>query len=234
EYGSRAGFWRLYRLFKDFELPATVFGVATAMQRNPAAVDAMLNANWEIASHGYKWIDYQNIPLQEEQEHIAQAIEIHEKLTGAKPKGWYTGRVSENTRSLVLEHSDIIYDSDSYADDLPYWQPKELIPSERKPHLIVPYTLDANDMRFTTASGFSHAVPFYEYLRDTFDMLYTEGEHTPKMMSIGLHPRLIGRPGRLHGLKKFIEHIVNHDSVWVCRRQDIAEHWYREYPPKSE
>ena len=229
EYGSRAGFWRLHRLFTQRGLPVTVFAVATALARNPDAVSAMLDANWEIANHGLKWIDHQNMPIDEERAQMVEAIAIQKKLTGNEPKGWYTGRTSPNTRSLVLEQSSLLYDSDSYADDLPYWQPKALMPEGHKPHLIIPYTLDANDMRFTTASGFSHGVPFFEYLRDTFDVLYDEGATTPKMMTVGLHPRIIGRPGRLAGLIKFLDHIGSFKKVWVCRRLDIAEHWYKEF-----
>lgn len=230
EYGSRAGFWRLHRLFTNRGLPATVFGVATALQRNPDAVAAMQEANWEIACHGAKWIDYQNMSIEQERAHIEKAINIQSALTGVKPIGWYTGRTSPNTRALVLEHDNFLYDSDSYADDLPYWQPRALMPEGRKPHLIIPYTLDANDMRFTTSSGFSHGGAFFEYLRDTFSVLYEEGSASPKMMTVGLHPRIIGRPGRLAGLSKFMDHIESYKKVWVCRRQDIADHWYREFP----
>lgn len=233
EYGSRAGFWRLYELFTSRGLPVTIFGVASAMQRNPDAVNAMLDANWEIASHGLRWIDYQNVSIEDERAHVEQAIAIQKAMTGQGPQGWYTGRTSPNTRAIVLEQEGILYDSDSYADDLPYWQPRALMPNRTKPHLVIPYTLDANDMRFSTPSGFTHGGPFFEYLRDTFDVLYEEGKTAPKMMTVGLHPRLIGRPGRLAGLKRFLDHIQSHDKVWVCRRIDIAQHWYSEFPDEQ-
>lgn len=220
EYGSRAGFWRLHRLFSQRGLPVTVFGVAMAMQRNPEAVEAMLKADWEIASHGYRWIDYQNVPIETEREHLKKAIAIHEEMTGQKPKGWYLGRMSENTRQLVMEEGSFLYDADSYADDLPYY-----VKGKEKPHLIVPYSLDANDMRFASPQGFNSGEQFYCYLKDTFDTLYAEGADAPKMMSIGLHCRIIGRPGRFASLVKFLDYIGKYNDVWVCRRQDIAEHW---------
>jgi putative urate catabolism protein len=220
EYGSRAGFWRLHRLFSQRGLPVTVFGVAMAMQRNPEAVEAMLKADWEIASHGYRWIDYQNVPIETEREHLKKAIAIHEEMTGQKPKGWYLGRMSENTRQLVMEEGSFLYDADSYADDLPYY-----VKGKKKPHLIVPYSLDANDMRFASPQGFNSGEQFYCYLKDTFDTLYAEGADAPKMMSIGLHCRIIGRPGRFASLVKFLDYIGKYNDVWVCRRQDIAEHW---------
>ncbi|WP_404842715.1 MULTISPECIES: allantoinase PuuE [unclassified Colwellia] len=220
EYGSRAGFWRLHRLFSQRGLPVTVFGVAMAMQRNPEAVEAMLKADWEIASHGYRWIDYQNVPIETEREHLKKAIAIHKEMTGQKPKGWYLGRMSENTRQLVMEEGSFLYDADSYADDLPYY-----IKGKEKPHLIVPYSLDANDMRFASPQGFNSGEQFYCYLKDTFDTLYAEGADAPKMMSIGLHCRIIGRPGRFASLVKFLDYIGKYNDVWVCRRQDIAEHW---------
>jgi len=220
EYGSRAGFWRLHRLFSHRGLPVTVFGVAMAMQRNPEAVEAMLKADWEIASHGYRWIDYQNVPIETEREHLKKAIAIHKEMTGQKPKGWYLGRMSENTRQLVMEEGSFLYDADSYADDLPYY-----VKGKEKPHLIVPYSLDANDMRFASPQGFNSGEQFYCYLKDTFDTLYAEGADAPKMMSIGLHCRIIGRPGRFASLVKFLDYIGKYNDVWVCRRQDIAEHW---------
>lgn len=220
EYGSRAGFWRLHRLFSQRGLPVTVFGVAMAMQRNPEAVEAMLKADWEIASHGYRWIDYQNVPIETEREHLKKAIAIHKEMTGQKPKGWYLGRMSENTRQLVMEEGSFLYDADSYADDLPYY-----VKGKEKPHLIVPYSLDANDMRFASPQGFNSGEQFYCYLKDTFDTLYAEGADAPKMMSIGLHCRIIGRPGRFASLVKFLDYIGKYNDVWVCRRQDIAEHW---------
>lgn len=226
EFGSRAGFWRLHNLFTKRNLPVTVFGVAMAMQRNPEAVEAMLKADWEIASHGYRWIDYQNVPLETEREHLKKAIGIHESMTGEKPKGFYLGRMSENTRQLVLDEGSFMYDADSYADDLPYY----VAGNDIKPHLIVPYTLDCNDMRFASPQGFNSGAQFFEYLKDAFDTLYEEGKVAPKMMSIGLHCRIIGRPGRFASLVKFINYISQFDDIWVCRRQDIAEHWLENHP----
>lgn len=228
EYGSRAGFWRLHRLFTQRKLPVTVFGVAMAMQRNPQVVEAMLQADWEIASHGYRWIDYQKVPIDIEREHLQKAIEIHQSMTGAKPKGWYLGRMSTNTRKLVIEENSFLYDADSYADDLPYY-----VAGKNKPHLIVPYTLDANDMRFASPQGFNAGDQFYNYLKDAFDTLYEEGTDTPKMMSVGLHCRIIGRPGRFASLVKFINYIEQFSDVWVCTRQDIAEHWCKHHEPSE-
>lgn len=224
EYGSRAGFWRLFRLFREFGYPVTAFGVAMALERQRDAVDAMVQAGWEIASHGYRWIDHQFMPIEEERRQIAQAIELHERVTGSRPLGWYTGRDSPNTRALVLEAGGFLYDSDYYGDDLPFWHR-----GEPEPHLIIPYTLDANDMRFSSPAGFNSGDQFFAYLRDTFDELYAEGELAPKMMSVGLHCRIAGKPGRARALRRFLEHVASHDDVWVCRRVDIAEHWYREH-----
>lgn len=224
EYGSRAGFWRLHRLFTQRNLPLTVFGVAMAMQRNPSAVEAMLKADWEIASHGYRWIDYQKMPIDIEREHLHQAIEIHQAMTGEKPKGWYLGRMSENTRQLVIDEGSFLYDADSYSDDLPYF-----VEGKHKPHLIVPYTLDANDMRFASPQGFNSGEQFFTYLKDSFDTLYEEGATAPKMMSIGLHCRIIGRPGRFASLVKFLDYIAQFEDIWVCRRQDIANHWIKHH-----
>lgn len=223
EYGSRAGFWRLHRLFSEFNLPVTVFGIAMAMERNPAAVDAMLDADWEIASHGYRWIDYQFMPEADERAHMAMAIEIHERLTGSKPLGWYTGRDSPNTRRLVLEHDNFAYDSDSYADDLPYWHHHA-----GGHHLVIPYTLDINDMRFATPQGFNSAEQFYIYLKDSFDTLYEEGG---RMMNVGLHCRIVGKPGRVAGLRRFLRYVSDKPDVWVCRRMDIARHWLTHHAP---
>jgi allantoinase len=235
EYGSRAGFWRLHRLFTERALPVTVFGVAMAMQRNPEAVEAMLEADWEIASHGYRWIDYQKVPIDIEREHLQKAIEIHQSMTGTKPKGWYLGRMSPNTRQLIIDEGSFLYDADSYADDLPYYHNMTMSgkasQTNHKPHLIVPYTLDANDMRFASAQGFNSGEQFFTYLKDSFDTLYEEGKQAPKMMSIGLHCRIIGRPGRFASLVKFLDYIARFDDVWVCRRQDIAEHWLKCHPP---
>ena len=225
EYGSRAGFWRLYRMFTERNLPVTVFAVAMAMQRNPDVVEAMLKANWEIASHGLRWIDYQYVPESVEKEHIEQALHIHQQVTGQLPKGLYTGRMSPNTRRLVVETGKLLYDADSYADDLPYW-----LHEFEKPHLVVPYTLDANDMRFATPQGFNSGDQFFNYLKDSFDVLYAEGCDAPKMMNIGLHCRLVGRPGRAASLARFLDYVLQHDDAWVCTREDIAKHWIKHHP----
>jgi allantoinase len=224
EYGARAGFWRLWRTFTQRALPVTVFGVATALARNPAAVAAMREARWEIASHGLKWIDYGAMPEAEERAHLKEAIRIHAEVTGERPLGWYTGRSSVNTLRLVMEDGGFLYSSDSYADDLPYW-----VNSPNGPHLVIPYTLDANDMRFVNPQGFANGDHFFVYLRDAFDLLYAEGESAPKMMSVGLHCRLAGRPGRAAGLARFLDHVARHDRVWVATRLDIARHWHREH-----
>ena len=226
EYGSRAGFWRLHRLFTEFNMPVTVFGVAMAMARNPGAVQAMLNADWEIASHAWRWIDHQFMDEAEERDQIARAIAVHTEVTGSRPLGWYTGRDSPNTRRLVQEAGGFLYDSDSYADDLPYWET-----SSGAPHLIIPYTLDANDMRFAAAQGFNSGDQFFAYLRDTFDELYAEGANAPKMMNVGLHCRIVGRPGRTRALRRFLEHVQQHSDVWVTRRVDIARHWHANHAP---
>jgi allantoinase len=220
EYGSRAGFWRLLRLFADRSMTATVFAVGMALERNPTAAAAMVEAGFEIAAHGWRWIDYQYVDAEVEREHIRLAVEAIERLSGSRPLGWYTGRTSPNTRALVAEHGGFLYDADSYADDLPYW---EMVGS--RPQLIVPYTLDANDMRFATAQGFNSGEQFFTYLKDAFDLLYAEGKTSPKMMSVGLHARLAGRPGRAASLARFLDHVASHDNVWVCRRVDIARHW---------
>jgi len=225
EYGSRAGFWRLHRLFTERGMPVTVFGVATALQRNPDVVKAMQDAHWEIASHGLRWIDYQHMSELEEREHLMEAIRIHEAATGSRPVGWYLGRCSPNTHRLVAEEDGFLYNADSYADDLPYWQI-----DNGHTQLMVPYTLDANDMRFATNQGFNSGEQFYQYLKDSFDVLYEEGRTQPKMMSIGLHCRLVGRPGRAAALKRFLDYVRSHEQVWVCTRQQIAEHWRKHYP----
>jgi allantoinase len=225
EYGSRAGFWRLHRLFASRNLPVTVFGVAMAMQRNPAAVAAMNAAGWEIASHGYRWIDYQVVQESLEREHVRLAVELHESLTGEKPAGWYLGRCSPRSLQIAQEEGEFVYYADSYADDLPYWNRLH-----ERPMLMIPYTLDANDMRFATAQGFNTAVQFFDYLKDTFDVLYAEGEDAPKMMSVGLHCRLAGRPGRAAAVEKFLDYIASHEQVWVTRRIDIAKHWMAHHP----
>ena len=225
EYGSRAGFWRLHRIFTSRDVPVTVYGVSMALERNPEAVAAMNEARWEIASHGYRWIDYQAVDVDTEREHMRKAIEIQTRVAGERPLGWYTGRNSPNTRRLVVEEGGFLYDADSYADELPYWNTEY-----GRPHLIVPYTLDANDMRFATPQGFNSGDQFFAYLRDAFDVLYEEGAETPRMMSIGLHCRLVGRPGRAAALARFVDHVLNHDRVWVCRRIDIARHWHEHHP----
>jgi putative urate catabolism protein len=221
EYGSRAGFWRLWRIFTQRKLPVTVFAVATALARSADAVAGMQEAGWEIASHGLKWIDYKDVPEAEERAHLAEAIRIHRDATGERPLGWYTGRNSVNTLNAVLADGGFLYSSDSYADDLPYW-----IKGPKGLHLIIPYTLDANDMRFINPQGFGTGNEFFMYLRDAFDVLYAEGEHAPRMMSVGLHCRLAGRPGRASGLIRFLDHVAKHDRVWVARRIDIARHWH--------
>ncbi|HYC17218.1 MAG TPA: allantoinase PuuE [Pseudolabrys sp.] len=224
EYGSRAGFWRLWRIFTARRIPVTVFGVATALARNPDIVAAMKEANWEIASHGLKWIDYKDITEQVEREHMAEAIRIHKETTGSRPLGWYTGRSSINTLKAVLDDGGFRYSSDSYADDLPYW-----VKGPKGSHLIIPYTLDVNDMRFINPQGFAGSDEFFAYMRDAFDMLYTEGELSPKMMSVGLHCRLGGRPGRAVAVSRFLDYIAGYDRIWITTRLDIAEHWHREH-----
>ncbi|MGE7154428.1 allantoinase PuuE [Methylorubrum rhodesianum] len=224
EYGARAGFWRLWRLFTQRAVPVTVFGVATALARNPDAVAAMREAAWEIASHGLKWIDYRDMPRAEEAAQMDAAIRLHEEVTGERPLGWYTGRSSVNTLELGLERG-FAYLADSYADDLPYW-----LYGRAGTGLVVPYTLDANDMRFATAQGFNTGEHFFAYLRDSFDALYAEGATAPKMMSVGLHCRLVGRPGRIAALARFLDHVAAHDGVWLARRIDIARHWAARHP----
>jgi OHCU decarboxylase len=226
EYGSRAGFWRLWRMFTARGLPVTVFGVATALQRNPPAVAAMIEAGWEIASHGLKWIDYKDFSADEERAHLDEAIRIHTAVTGGRPLGWYSGRTSEHSLRLVMEEGGFLYSADSYADELPYW-----VEGPAGPHLIVPYTLDANDMRFATAQGFNSGDQFFAYLKDSFDLLYAEGEDAPKMLSVGLHCRLVGRPGRAAALARFLDYVRGHERVWVARRIDIARHWVRHHRP---
>ena len=225
EYGSRAGFWRLLRLFDERAVKFTSYAVGMALERNPAAAEAMLESGHEIASHGYRWIDYQHLPEDREREDMQRAVEAHKRVTGLRPLGWYLGRVSPNTRRLVAEEGGFLYDADSYADDLPYWDA-----TYRKAQLIVPYTLDSNDMRFATPQGFNSGDQFFTYLRDTFDTLYCEGLTAPKMMSVGLHCRLVGRPGRIAALGRFLDYVQKHDLVWICRRIDIARHWHAEHP----
>lgn len=226
EYGSRVGFWRLHRLFTERGLPLTVFGIATAMARHPEAVAAMNEAGWEIASHGYKWIDYKDIPPDVERAHIAEAVRLHTEVAGARPLGFYQGRTSEQSLRLAMEEGGFLYSADSYADELPYW-----VEGPRGPFLMVPYTLDANDMRFAIPAGFSNGDAFFTYLKDSFDLLYAEGERAPRLLSIGLHNRLVGRPGRAAALARFLDYIQGHEKVWVARRLDIARHWIAHHPP---
>jgi putative urate catabolism protein len=229
EYGARAGFWRLWRLFAGQQVPLTVFGVATALQRNPAVVNAMREAGWEIASHGLKWIDYKDFSVADERAHMAEAIAIHTEITGQRPLGWYTGRCSAHTLGLVMAEGGFLYSADSYADDLPYW-----VDGPAGAHLIVPYTLDANDMRFATPQGFNSGDQFFTYLKDSFDVLYEEGRQgAPKMMSIGLHCRLAGRPGRAAAVARFLDHVCGHERVWLARRIDIARHWHAHHKAKG-
>ncbi len=225
EYGSRVGVWRILELFRRKEIPLTLFAVAMAIERNPAVAEAAMKAGHEICSHGYRWIDYRNVPEDVEREHLAKAIEILTRISGTRPLGWYTGRTGANTRRLVAEEGGFLYDADDYSDDLPFW-----VTVEGRPHLVVPYTLDANDMRFATPQGFNAGDQFLNYLRDSFDTLYAEGGTTPRMMSIGLHCRLAGRPGRIKALERFMDHALSRDDVWFCRRVDIARHWRARFP----
>jgi len=224
EYGSRRGFWRLHKLFSEKKIPVTIFGVAMALERNPDICEAIKNGNYEVASHGWRWIDYQNIKKSVEKKHMQLAIKTIKKIFGKRPLGWYTGRCSSNTRDLVFEDGNFLYDSDSYSDDLPYWEYKK-----NKKQLIIPYTLDNNDMRFATSQGFNSGDQFYTYLKDSFDALYEEGKTNPKMMSVGLHCRLIGRPGRIQSLKRFLDYVLKFEDVWICKRIDIAKHWIKNY-----
>ncbi|MEM6848619.1 MAG: allantoinase PuuE [Pseudomonadota bacterium] len=221
-YGSRAGFWRLHRALTARSVPITVYGATLAMMRNPDAVRAMVDAGWEIATHAYRWFDYSTLSEPEERQHLADTIREHTALTGSRPVGWYCGRMSDNTRRLVAEDGGFLYDSDDYSDDLPYWNL-----AHEKPLLIIPYTLDANDFRFVLPQGFNTADHFADYLIDTFDTLYTEGG---RMMNVGLHCRLAGKPGRLPGLTRFLDHVATHNDVWICRREDIARHWMATHP----
>jgi len=230
EYGARAGVWRILREFEQRRLPLTIFGIGMALERCPEVTQAFVALGHEIACHGWKWIHYQNIPEAIEREHMRTAMETIQRLTGERPLGWYTGRDSPNTRRLVADYGGFEYDSDYYGDDLPFWMKVSKSDGSSAPHLVVPYTLDCNDMRFALPQGFSHADPFFHYLRDSFDTLYAEGEDAPKMMSIGMHCRLLGRPGRITALQRFLDHIADHERVWVCRRIDIARHWKQVHP----
>jgi putative urate catabolism protein len=225
EYGSRAGVWRVLKLFEKHHIPLTIFAVAMAAERHPDVIKAMHEAGHEICSHGYRWIDYAKFDKVQEREHLDKAIEILTKITGERPLGWYTGRNGVHTRDVVMEEGGFLYDSDAYDDDLPYW-----VNNQGKGHLVIPYTLDSNDMRFATVQGFNAGEQFFQYLKDSFDVLYEEGQESPKMLSIGLHCRLIGRPGRLAALKRFIEYTQQFENVWYARRIDIAKHWYTTHP----
>ena len=230
EYGSRVGVWRILREFERRRLPLTVFGVAMALQHHPELTAAFRELGHEIACHGWRWINYQAIDEATEREHMRIGMEIIESLTGERPLGWYTGRDSPNTRRLVADHGGFLYDSDYYGDDLPFWTEVTRSDGSRVPHLVVPYTLDTNDMRFALPQGFSHGGEFFDYLRDAFDVLYAEGDERPAMLSVGMHCRLLGRPGRFRALQRFLDHLEQHDRVWICRRVDIARHWIARHP----
>lgn len=228
EYGSRAGVWRILNLFRERQVPLTIFAVASAMEKYSAPIEQCLTDGHEICSHGYRWINYHGMPKEQEREHMQKAVEIHKRICGERPLGWYTGRSSENTRQLACEEGGFLYDADDYSDDLPFWSRVTAAP-----HLIVPYTLDANDMRFSAPHGFCTGGQFFAYLRDNFDCLYREGETAPKMMSIGLHCRIIGRPARLQGLQQFLDYALSHDKVWFARRVEIARHWREHFPQED-
>lgn len=238
EYGSRAGLWRLLRLFEERRLPLTIFAVSMALLRNPVAVAAFLQLGHEIACHGLRWISYQAVDEAIERAHMAEAVQIIHELTGSVPLGWYTGRDSPNTRKLVVEHGGFTYDADHYGDDLPFWQKVIVTGADgagvTKPHLVVPYALDTNDMRFAAMQGFNSGTQFFDYLKDAFDVLYREGDPAgldqPKMLSIGLHCRLVGRPARAAALARFLDYVQQHDKVWIARRIDIANHWRATHP----
>ena len=224
EYGSKRGFWRIHELFQEKKMPLTIFGVAMALEKNMEICQEIKKSNYEIASHGWRWIDYQNVPKATEKKHMQLAINSIKKIFGERPLGWYTGRCSPNTRDLVMEEGGFLYDSDSYSDDLPYWELRG-----KKKQLIIPYTLDNNDMRFATNQGFNSGDQFFTYLKDSFDALYNEGNHSPKIMSVGLHCRLIGRPGRIQSLRKFLDYVSKYKDIWICKRIDIAKHWIKNY-----
>ncbi|HEX3793372.1 MAG TPA: allantoinase PuuE [Acidimicrobiales bacterium] len=228
EYGSRSGVWRVLRAFARYEVPLTIFAVATALARNPEATSAFVDAGHEIAAHGLRWLSYQDVDVDTERAHMAEAVRLLTSLTGSAPLGWYTGRDSPRTRQLVMEHGGFLYDSDSYADDLPFWAS-----GRGQPHLVIPYALDTNDMRFATAAGFNSGTQFYDYLKDAFDVLHAEGTTAPKMLSVGLHCRLAGRPGRTAALERFLDYVTSHDDVWLTRRVDIARHWQAVHPASA-
>ena len=224
EYGSRRGFWRIHKIFQEKKIPLTIFGVGMALEKNSDICEAIKKSDYEVASHGWRWIDYQKISKSKEKKHMNKAIKSIKKIFGKRPFGWYTGRCSPNTIDLVIENGGFLYCSDTYSDDLPYWERRG-----NKKQLMIPYTLDNNDMRFATTQGFNSGDQFYNYLKDSFDALYSEGKKFPKMMSIGLHCRLIGRPGRILSIKKFINYILKFEKVWICKRIDIAKHWIKNY-----
>ena len=226
EYGSRAGVWRILRLFKEFDIPITVFAVALAIARNKELANYLVEHNYDICAHGFRWIDYQYVDENTERDHIKDCISMLTEFLGKRPEGWYTGRNSPNTRRLIIEEGGFLYDSDSYDDDLPYWE--NSFDTEKK-HLIIPYTLDVNDMRFASPQGFNSGDQFFNYLKDSFDALYKEGEISPKMMSVGMHARILGRPGRIMAMRRFLEYIKTFDNVWLCSRRDIADHWYNNF-----
>ncbi len=230
EYGSRVGVWRILREFEKRDLPLTVFGISMALERHPELTAAFVELGHEIACHGWRWVHYQGMDEALEREHMRKGIEILKKLTGEMPAGWYTGRDSPNTRRLLVDQGGFEYDSDYYGDDLPFWMRVQRSDGQVVPHLVVPYTLDSNDMRFSLPQGFSQSEDFFTYLRDSFDTLYAEGDESPKMLSVGMHCRLLGRPGRMVALQRFLDHIAKHDRVWVCRRVDIARHWKKVHP----
>ncbi|MFL2466830.1 MAG: allantoinase PuuE [Candidatus Pseudothioglobus sp.] len=226
EFGSRSGVWRILRLFEEFNIPITIFAVGLAIARNRQLADYLVDHNYDICAHGFRWIDYQFVEEEVEREHIKDCISILTEFLGKRPEGWYTGRNSPNTRKLIIEEGGFLYDSDAYDDDLPYWANEFDTDSK---HLIIPYTLDVNDMRFASPQGFNSGDQFFNYLKDSFDALYKEGETSPKMMSVGMHARILGRPGRIMAMRKFLEYISNFDNVWLCSRREIADHWYKNF-----
>ena len=226
EYGSRAGVWRILNLFKEFDVPVTIFAVALAIARNRELADYLVEQNYDICAHGFRWIDYQFVDEKTEREHIKDCISVLTEYLGKRPEGWYTGRNSPNTRRLIVEEGGFLYDSDTYDDDLPYWSNE--FGAEKK-HLIIPYTLDVNDMRFASPQGFNSGDQFFNYLKDTFDALYLEGEVSPKMMSVGMHARILGRPGRIMAMRRFLKYVKTFDNVWLCSRREIADHWYKNF-----
>lgn len=234
EYGSRVGFWRIQQEFSKRNLPMTIFAVAMALQRNPRVVETIKHHQYDVVSHGLRWLHYQNIDIEIEQTHMAEAMQILTNLFGKMPTGWYTGRDSPNTRQLLAEYQNIQYDSDYYGDDLPFWTTLCDTQGVTRPHLIIPYTLDSNDMKFASPTGFNRSEDFFEYLKDAFDVLYAEGANHPKMLSIGMHCRILGRPARFKALQKFLDYIQSYEDVWICTRQEIAEHWYKHHPYSAD